>query len=341
MPIDRFDDLSGRPDPSREKIGPFELLAELAWGDMTVTYKARDPLLGRLVALKTVTPEALIDPESLQRFYREAQVGAVLHHPNLVTIYELREADGRPYFVMEWLEGECLQSIIRRYVRIPLAAKLKLIQQLCEAFRHVHRHGFVLCIVDPENIMVTNEGIVKVMDFSTVHLQTADPTRTTTFMGNILLPSPEQIKESRIDIRGNIWSVTCVMYEFIACKKPFEGSNIATIISKILNAEPVPLSICCPGVPAEMDKVISKGLKKNPDERYPSLDALLADLLPIARSLQQRFVDDLVQEAKDLRDKGDLTGAQEKLGTVLILANTHEEAQRLYVEISAKIPRPG
>ena len=322
-----------------QKIGKYEIVAELGQGGMGVVYKARDPFIGRMVALKTITPELVSDPEILKRFYREAQSAGTLQHPNIVTIYDLGEADGRPYIAMEFVEGESLQNIINRRARIPLAAKLKLVQQFCEGLGHAHKHGFVHRDVKPANILVTNDGNVKVVDFGIVHLESTNLTKTGMFLGTIHYASPEQINDGRVDSRSDLWSVTCVVYEFIAYKKAFDGSNIAAIIAKVLSAEPEPLSRCCPGVPAELDTVISKGLKKNIEERYQSLDEMLGDLLPIARGLQQSFIGDLLLEAKDLREKGDFNGAQEKVRAVLILDNTHGEAKRLHSEISAELHR--
>jgi serine/threonine-protein kinase len=322
-----------------QKIGKYEIVAELGQGGMGVVYKARDPFIGRLVALKTITPELVSDPEILKRFYREAQSAGTLQHPNIVTIYDLGEAEGRPYIAMEFVEGESLQNIINRRARIPLAAKLKLVQQFCEGLGHAHKHGFVHRDVKPANILVTNDGNVKVVDFGIVHLETTNLTKTGMFLGTIHYASPEQINDGRVDNRSDLWSVTCVVYELIAYKKAFDGSNIAAIIAKVLSTEPEPLSRCCPGVPADLDGVISKGLKKNIDERYQSLDEMLGDLLPIARSLQQSFIGDLLNEAKELRDKGEFDSAQEKVRAVLILDNTHGEAKRLHSEISAEVHR--
>jgi len=322
-----------------QKIGKYEIVAELGQGGMGVVYKARDPYIGRLVALKTITPELVSDPEILKRFYREAQSAGTLQHPNIVTIYDLGEADGRPYIAMEFVEGESLQSIINRRARIPLAAKLKLVQQFCEGLGHAHKHGFVHRDVKPANILVTNDGNVKVVDFGVVRLESTNFTKTGMFLGTIHYASPEQINDGYVDSRSDLWSVTCVVYEFIAYKKPFDGSNIAAIVARVLRTEPEPLSRCCPGVPADLDQVISKGLKQNLDERYQSLDEMLGDLLPIANGLQQSFIGDMLLEAKDLRDKGDFSGAQEKVRAVLILDNTRGEAKRLHTEISAELLR--
>ena len=322
-----------------QKIGKYEIVSELGKGGMGVVYKARDPFIGRLVALKTITPELVTDPEILKRFYREAQSAGTLQHPNIVTIFDLGEADGCPYIAMEFVEGESLQSIINRRARIPLAAKLKLVQQFCEGLAHAHKHGFVHRDVKPANILVTNEGNVKVVDFGIVHLESTNLTKTGMFLGTIHYASPEQINDGRVDNRSDLWSVTAVFYELIAYKKAFDGSNIAAIIGKVLGTDPEPLSRCCPGVPPEMDAVISRGLKKNVEERYQSLDEMLGDLLPIARSLQQSFIGDLILEAKDLRSKGDFNNAQEKIRAVLILDNTNSEAKRLHSEISSELHR--
>ena len=322
-----------------QKIGKYEILAELGQGGMGVVYKARDPFIGRLVALKTIAPELVSNKEILERFKREAQSAGTLQHPNIVTIYDLGEADGLPYIAMEFVEGESLQSIITRRAPIPLAAKLKLVQQFCEGLAHAHKYGFVHRDVKPANILVTSDGNVKVVDFGIVHLDSANITKTGTFLGTIHYASPEQINDGHVDSRSDLWSVTCVVYEFIAYKRAFDGSNVAAVIGKILTREPEPLSRCCPGVPASLDAVIGKGVRKNIDERYQSLDEMLSDLFPIARGLQQSFIGDLIVEARDLRDKGDFNAAKDKVRAALILDNTHGEAKRLHTEISQAIHR--
>jgi len=318
-----------------QKIGKYEIVAELGQGGMGVVYKARDPFIGRMVALKTIAPELVSDKEILQRFKREAQSAGTLQHPNIVTIYDLGEAEGLPYIAMEFVEGESVQSIINRRARIPLAAKLKLVQQFCEGLGHAHKFGFVHRDVKPANILVTHDGNVKVVDFGIVHLDSAaNITKTGTFLGTIHYASPEQINDGHVDSRSDLWSVTCVVYEFIAYMRAFDGSNVAAVIGKILTREPEPLSRCCPGVPAALDPIISKGLRKNIDDRYQSLDEMLGDLIPISRGLQQSFIGDLIVEARDLRDKGDFNAARDKVRAALILDSTHGEAKRLQTEIS-------
>jgi len=320
-----------------QKIGKYQIVSELGQGGTGVVYKARDPFIGRLVALRTITPELVSDPDILKRFYLEAQSAGTLQHRNIVTIFDLGEVDGRPYVAMEFVQGENLQSIIDLRAPIPLAAKLKLVQQICEGLGYAHKHGVVHRGVRPSNILVTNDGIVKILDFGIAHLESANLTKAGRFLGTLNYASPEQINDGLIDGRSDLWSVAAVFYEFIAYKKAFEGSNIAATIAKVLTANPEPLSLCCPGVPAELDRIVSKGLAKNREERYPSLDEMLDDLLPIARGLQQSLIGELIVEAKNLRDQGNIGGAQQKVRAILILDHTHAEGNRLYNEIQSEL----
>ncbi len=322
-----------------QKIGKYEVVSELGQGGMGVVYKARDPFIGRLVAIKTITPDLVSEPEVLKRFYREAQAAGTLQHPNIVTIHDMGEADGCPYIVMEYVEGESLRNLINRGSDIPIAAKLRLAQQFCEGLSHAHKHGFVHRDVKPANILVTKEGIVKVVDFGIVHLSTTTLTKTGMFLGTVHYASPEQVNDGRVDSRSDLWSVACVIYELIAYRKPFDGSTMMAVIAKILSSNPEPLSTCAPNSPPELDQVISKALRKSPDDRYQSLDDMLGEMLPVARQMQMNFIGNLLGEAETLRGSGDFNGAQEKVRAVLFFDHTHSEAKRLQSEINADIQR--
>ena len=199
------------------------------------------------MALKTVTPELVSNPEILKRFYREAQSAGTLQHPNIVTVFDLGEFEGQPYIAMEFVEGESLQSIIARRAELPLAAKLNLAEQVCLGLDHAHKHGIVHRDIKPGNILVKNDGTVKVVDFGIVHVESTTLTQTGMFMGTIQYASPEQLNEGHVDARSDLWSVVCVIYELIAYKKPFEGSNFGAILGKILTGQPEPLSRRCTG----------------------------------------------------------------------------------------------
>jgi eukaryotic-like serine/threonine-protein kinase len=322
-----------------QKIGKYEILAELGQGGTGVVYKARDPFIGRFVALRTITPELVSDPEILKHFYAEAQSAAALQHRNLAAIYDVGEADGRSFVAMEFVQGENLQSIIDLRVPVPLAAKLKLVQQICEGLGYAHKNGMVHRGVRPANLVVTNDGVVKVLEFGIAHLESANLSKVGRMLGTLNYASPEQINDGFVDSRSDIWAVAAVFYEFIAYKKAFDGSNIAATIAKIFTANPEPISVCCPAVPAELDRIIGKGLAKSQEERYSTLDEMLEDLLPIARGLQQSFISELLVEARSLRDQGSIHGAQQKVRAILILDHTHAEGNRLYSEITSQLER--
>ncbi len=306
---------------------------------MGIVYKARDPVIGRLVALKTLTAEVLSDPELLKRFYREAQSAGGLQHPNIVTIYDMGESGGRPFIAMEYVEGESLQKVIARREAFPLALKLKIISQFCQGLDHAHKRGVIHRDVKPGNILVKSDGAVKVVDFGIAHLDSTTLTKTGVFMGTLNYSSPEQLNDGRVDVRSDLWSVAVVMYEFLTYHKPFEGPNFSSLISKILNADPEPISRHYPGVPPAIDALVSRCLDKDPAKRPPGLDEVLLELAPIEAESRRGVVAELVTEAQELRLKGDLTRAQEKMRSVLMLDSTHHEARSLMSQITEEVRR--
>jgi TonB family protein len=320
-----------------QKFGKYEIIGELGQGGMGVVYKARDPAIGRLVALKTLTPELLSDPELLRRFYREARSAGNLQHPNIVTIYDLGESEGRPYIAMEFVEGESLQKIIARQDPIPLALKLRIISQCCQGLDHAHKHGVIHRDVKPANILVKSDGTAKVVDFGIAHLESTTITKTGVFMGTVHYSSPEQLNDGRVDVRSDVWSIAVVLYEFLAYRRAFEGANFASLIAKVLNTDPEPLTRFCPEVPPALEALIFRCLRKNPDERPQSLDELLLDLTPIEASLSQALVPELISQAQDLKRKGELSKAQERVRSALMLDSAHAEAKSLMSQITAEI----
>lgn len=325
------------PQVKQQRFGKYEIIGELGQGGMGVVYKARDPVIGRMVALKTLTAEVLADPDLLKRFYREAQSAGSLQHPNIVTIYDMGESEGRPYIAMEYVEGESLQKVIARRPTLPLALKLKIIAQFCQGLDHAHKHGVIHRDVKPGNILVKSDGVVKVVDFGIAHLDSTTLTKTGVFMGTVNYSSPEQLNDGRADVRSDLWSVAVVMYELLAYHKPFEGQNFATLISKILNAEPEPLTRYVPGIPQEVEALVSRCLQKDPAMRPQGLDEVLLELAPIEQRLRQAAVSDLVYEAQQLRGGGDLAQARDRVRAVLMLDSTHAEAKSLMSQITEEI----
>jgi serine/threonine-protein kinase len=322
-----------------KKIGKYEVLAELGRGAMGVVWRARDPFIGRQVALKTITPGLLDNPELLKRFYREAQSAGSLQHPNIVIIYDLGEADGLPYIAMEFLEGESLEKVIARQPAMPLAQKLNIIIQLCRGLDYAHKHGVVHRDIKPANVIVVQDGTVKVVDFGIVRLTSTSMTSTGMVVGTVGYMSPEQAQGEHVDARSDLFSVGVVMYELMAYRKPFAGPNVAAVLIKIVTEEPPPLANFAPQVPPPLCDVVHRCLKKNPAERYQSLEDLVLDLEPIARSLQRDMVEELVKQGQELIEKQEFPKARELLRNALRVDSSHGLAKTLMSKVNVELRR--
>src|SRR5438445_636117 len=266
--------------PRREKqqIGRYEILQEIGRGAMGVVFKGRDPLIGRAVAVKTITSAVAESADLLERFYREARAARGLQHPNLVTIYELAESGGAPFIAMEYLEGESLEKIIARKPALPLATKLGYVIQTCRALDYANRRGLIHRDVKPANIVVTRDGMVKVVDFGIARLGHTSNTQTGMLLGTLAYMSPEQVRGLPADARCDIWAMGVVLYELITYQRPFTGENHAALLLSVLQNEAPPIRQVVPECPVALERVISKSLRKDEKERYASMEALLKDV---------------------------------------------------------------
>jgi eukaryotic-like serine/threonine-protein kinase len=273
------------PQLEKRQIGRYEILEEIGRGAMGVVFKARDPLIGRAVAVKTITSGVAESADLLERFNREAQAAGGLQHPNIVTIYELAESGGVPFIAMEYLEGESLEKIIAHKPALPLATKLGYVVQTCRALDYAHRRGVIHRDVKPANIVVTHDGIVKVVDFGIARLAATTKTQTGTLLGTLAYMSPEQLRGQNADARCDIWAMGVVLYELIAYQRPFAGENHAALLLSILQNEPAPIRQFVPECPAPLERTVLKALRKDEKERYQSMEALLKDLEKLRASL--------------------------------------------------------
>jgi len=261
-----------------KKIGRYEILSELGRGAMGVVFKAQDSLIGRLIALKTITASVVGDTGLVERFRREAKAAGAFQHPNIVTIYELGEADGVPFIAMEYLEGESLDALISRRAAVPLAQKVGYLVQTCRALQYAHRRGVIHRDIKPANIVVTVEGVVKVVDFGIARLAENPKTQTGTMMGTLGYMSPQQIRGNRADARSDIWSLGVVLYELLTYRRPFKGENNAALLLSILQDDPVPLRQLLPECPLQLDVISRRTLAKDDAARYESMEQLLLEL---------------------------------------------------------------
>ena len=283
------------------RLGPYEILSALGTGGMGEVYRARDTKLGRDVALKVLPDLLANDPERRARFQDEAQVFASLNHPNIAHIYEIAESDGVHFIAMEFIDGETLRNSMR-HAPITLDHVLDVIIQSATALSAAHAAGIVHRDIKPENIMLRRDGIVKVLDFGLAKfterpppefVDTGAPTRASinteqgVVMGTVTYMSPEQARGLRVDARTDIFSLGVLSYEMVASRLPFEGSNTNEILASILSdKEPWPLARYAPQVPAELQRIVSKALRKNRDERYQTMKDLLLDLKTLGRELE-------------------------------------------------------
>ncbi len=283
------------PQREKEQIGRYEILEEIGRGAMGVVFKGRDPLIGRDVAVKTITSGVAQSADLLERFYREARAAGGLQHPNIVTIYELAESGGAPFIAMEYLEGESLEKMIARKPALPLATKLGYIVQTCRALDYAHRHGVIHRDVKPANIVVTRDEIVKVVDFGIARLGNASQTQTGVLLGTLAYMSPEQVRGQHFDARSDVWAMGVVFYELVTYQRPFTGENHAALLLSILQNEPPPIWRVFPECPVALERIIAKCLRKDEKERYSSMESLLKDVENLRFSLTAKGSKSLTQ----------------------------------------------
>ena len=266
-----------------QTISHYRITEKLGEGGMGVVYKAEDIRLKRPVALKFLPPEALDDKERQDRFLHEAQAAAALNHPNVCVVHEIDETDGRTFIVMEFIKGESVtDKVASRPLKLDEA--LGIAMQVGEALKAAHAKGIVHRDVKSANIMVTAEGLGKIMDFGLAQLsERTKLTKTGSSLGTPAYMSPEQALGQKIDHRSDIWSFAVVLYEMISGQLPFKGEVEAAVAYSIVNEEPEPLTSLRVGVPVELDRVVGKALAKDPDERYQHVDEVLVDLRGVLR----------------------------------------------------------
>ena len=212
------------------KLGKYEIKGELGTGAMGVVYRAEDSRLGRPVALKVMSPSVASNPDLVKRFYREAQAAGQLHHPNIVIIHDIDEVDGIPFIAMEFLDGEDLDKVITAGKELPVTKKLDIIIQACKGLHHAHQRGIVHRDVKPGNIVLLNDGMVKIVDFGIAHLGATSMTQTGMVLGTVMYMSPEQIAGQRVDARADIFSIGVILFELLTYRTPFAGPDVPSVL---------------------------------------------------------------------------------------------------------------
>src|SRR5579883_426453 len=261
--------------------GRYEITHLVARGGMAQVYRARDALLDRPVALKVLFPELSVDRAFVERFRREAQAAANLSHPNIVPVFDWGEDDGTYFIVMEYVDGRPLSALLRASGPLPPERAVDIGANVAAALAYAHRHGVIHRDVKPGNVLITDDGLVKVTDFGIARaVNTEDSlTQTGAVMGTATYFSPEQAEGLGVDARSDIYSLGVVLFEMLTGRPPFLGDTPVAVASKhVREHPPLPREIN-PAVPPDLEAVIMKCMAKSPDYRYATAEDLRVDLL--------------------------------------------------------------
>jgi serine/threonine protein kinase len=314
-------------DPHPQKIGKYDVRETLGEGGFGRVYKAFDPTVGRLVAVKVLTTQG--SPDMLARFQNEANSAGNLHHENIVTIYEFGEYNGAPFIAMEYLEGLDLNQIMSGSQPPSLLDKVRIMTQVGQGLQCAHQSGVVHRDVKPANIKVQPNGLVKIMDFGIARLTRDDGTRLTQkgdLVGTIRYMSPEQFSGLDVDSLCDIFAYGVIYYELVSGQHPFEAPDVAAFMYRITGAEPVPLNDLVPECPAALNQIVMKAIEKDRDLRYQTLEDLLLDTRPLLLDLQKERASELLAQTREMFEAGHLTQAQASIREVIELDTASQEA---------------
>ncbi|MDH3287782.1 MAG: serine/threonine protein kinase [Betaproteobacteria bacterium] len=263
------------------KFGRYEVVAELGKGAMGTVYRARDPMLNRTVAIKTVNMD--LDRDEVEdyeaRFYQEARAAGGLNHPNIVTIYDIGKSGTVAYMAMELLAGNELRSIMAQGKALRVGQAIDIAAQAAEGLGYAHDHDVVHRDIKPANLMIVHDGLVKITDFGIARMRTSEVrTQTGVVLGSPRYMSPEQVVGKRAEPRSDIFSLGVILYEMVTGKPPFTGQDVSAIMFQILNFVPPPPSSVNRDAPEMLDFIIAKALAKSPGDRYASAREMASDL---------------------------------------------------------------
>src|ERR671913_2504803 len=277
-------------------LSHYRIVSKIGEGGMGEVYSAEDTKLDRKVAIKFLHEEFSKDADKLRRFIQEAKAASALNHPNILTVYEIGEVDGKNYIATELIDGQTLREHLSQKEPLQLNQILKIGVQVSEALSAAHQAGIIHRDIKPENIMLRKDGYAKVLDFGLAKLletgvesSTSSEDATRAFvktnpgmvMGTVSYMSPEQARGKETDARTDIWSLGVVLYEMLAGKVPFTGETVNHTIVSILEKEPPLLT----NVPAELQRIVRKSMTKDVDMRYQTAHDLLIDLKNLRRDL--------------------------------------------------------
>jgi eukaryotic-like serine/threonine-protein kinase len=283
----------GVAGPKIAKLGRYEVVSELGKGAMGIVYLAKDPVIGRLVAIKTIRASGGDEDDTQEfreRFVREAQTAGILSHPNIVTIHDIGEdGDTQTSFIaMEYIEGKNLKMLLSEKTRFPFEQIAEMIAEIAEALDYAHRKGIIHRDVKPANVIITTDGKVKITDFGIAKIASSNLTTTGQFLGTPNYMSPEQVSGAPVDGRSDLFSLGVVLYELLTSKKPFQGDNLTAISYKIVHEDFTPPAEIAVDVPIEFNEIVARAMAKDPWNRYQRGKDLALALYQLKARLEER-----------------------------------------------------
>lgn len=280
-----------------QSIGEYRIVDFLGAGGMGEVYRAMHSKIGRLAAVKVLT-QATQSSGFVERFFNEARIQASLQHPNVATLYDFCEVGGQPCIIMEYVDGQTISERIAAYgAALPLSETVYVFEKVCEAIDYIHRHGVIHRDIKSNNIKISSQGQVKLLDFGIAKGQTSQQlTQVGSVIGTLQYLAPELVRGGTADASGDIWALGVLLYEMVTGRMPFDAQTIGDLCDRIDRAEYVAPAQLVPGVPREVSAVIARCLRKNPAERYRSAGELLDDARRLAAFVSKPGVSPAVSE---------------------------------------------
>lgn len=315
-----------------KQLGRYEMLSELGQGAMGVVYKARDPLIDRVVAIKTINLGLALDEkeEYEGRFYQEARAAGRLNHPNIVTIYDVGKSGNIAFIAMEFLQGSELRDLLREERSMPVSQIIEIVAQVAEGLSYAHQHGIVHRDIKPSNIMLVRDGRIKITDFGIARMpSSAVHTQTGMVLGSPKYMSPEQVLGKEIDRRSDIFSLGVMLYEMLTGTSPFVGENVNAIMYQTLNLVPPAPGTLNPDVPDMLNFIVAKALAKGVEDRYQNALDLAKDLRACRDTLpsQERKAQPVPAEKTRLNGLAIVDQAEEVAPSTLGLSRSFDSSE--------------
>ena len=318
-------------------IGKYQIIARIGQGAMGEVFKAHDPSLNRMVAVKTISSSLGTESELRRRFLREAQSAARLNHPNIITVYDFGEEEGQIYMAMELLEGSDLKDLIMGGTLGSLDRKLDVMEQICEGLAFAHSMEVVHRDLKPGNVHIQPSGQVKIMDFGLARLGASEMTRTGVVMGTPHYMSPEQVRGEKADARSDVFALGAMFYELLAGRKAFDGDSMHTVLFQVLQEEPESISHWV-DVPPILAEVVEKALQKDAAGRFHDASQMLGGVRAVRRAIAEGCLEATLDAEVGLSPGGDRPSGDTRIVGSVALQRQPGTGRPAPATLSAKAP---